>query len=147
MPLGFSARGKARMKAVKLALSILALLCAVVIANAFDFAASPSPGLLKAKQEAEAKGYLFEASHEEILAKAKKEGKLQVLNSLNPDIFPHMTKEFKEKFPFIDLQLREITGTETAQRHIHELRTGGSRNWDVSHLTWDFFNDYLPHVA
>jgi hypothetical protein len=58
------------------------------------------------------------------LAKAKKEGKLQVLNSLNPDIFPHMTKAFKEKFPFIDLQLREITGTETAQCHIHELRAG-----------------------
>jgi ABC-type Fe3+ transport system substrate-binding protein len=133
---------------MKLALSIPALLCCtVLISNGSVCAASASPALLKAKQEAEAKGYLFETSHDEILAKAKKEGKLQVLNSLNPDIFPHMTKAFKEKYPFIDLQLREITGTETAQRHIHELRAGGARNWDVSHLTWDFFNDYLPHAA
>jgi ABC-type Fe3+ transport system substrate-binding protein len=133
---------------MKLGLWILILLyCALLVTNASAFAAAASPGLLKAKQEAEAKGYLFEASHDDILAKAKKEGKLQVLNSLNPDIFPHMTKAFKEKHPFIDLQLREITGTETAQRHIHELRAGGARNWDVSHLTWDFFNDYLPHAA
>ena len=110
---------------MKFALSILAILCCtVLISNGSVFAASASPGLLKAKQEAEGKGYLFEASHDDILAKAKKEGKVQVLNSLNPDIFPHMTKAFKERFPFIDLQLREITGTETAQRHIHELRAG-----------------------
>lgn len=111
------------------------------------FGAAPSPNLLKAKQEAEAKDYLFETSHDEIVAKAKKEGKLRVLASLNPDVFPHMTKAFKEKYPFIDLQLREITGTEAAQRHLHELKAGATRNWDVSHLTWDFFNDYLPHAA
>ena len=115
---------------MKVALSIPALFCCtVLIANDSAFAAPASPTLLKAKQEAEAKGYLFEASHDEILAKAKKEGKLQVLNSLNPDIFPHMTKAFKEKFPFIDLQLREITGTETAQRTFMSLEREGRETW------------------
>jgi len=36
------------------------------------FAAAPSASLLQAKQEAEAKGYVFHASHDEIVARAKK---------------------------------------------------------------------------
>jgi hypothetical protein len=36
--------------------------------------AAESPTLLQAKNEAEAKGYVFVASHDEIVAMAKKEG-------------------------------------------------------------------------
>lgn len=111
------------------------------------FAASTSPTPLQAKQVGEAKGYLFETSHDEIVAKAKKEGKLRVLSSLSPEVFPHMTKAFKERYPFIDLSVQEITGTEAAQRHLHELRAGMAREWSVVHITWDFYNDYIPHGA
>ena len=52
---------------------------ALFIAAFSAFAASANPDLFKAKQEAEAKGYLFAASHDEIVANAKKEGKLRVL--------------------------------------------------------------------
>jgi hypothetical protein len=43
------------------------------------FLALPTQALLKTKQEAEGKGYLFEASRDEIVARAKKEAKLRVL--------------------------------------------------------------------
>jgi hypothetical protein len=42
------------------------------------YAASANPNILKAKQEAEAKGYIFATSQEEIIANAKREGKLRV---------------------------------------------------------------------
>ncbi|MBI2987341.1 MAG: hypothetical protein HYY45_11295 [Deltaproteobacteria bacterium] len=41
-------------------------------------AVAASPTLVQVKQEAEAKGYIFFATHDEIVAKAKKEGKLGV---------------------------------------------------------------------
>ncbi|MBI2988441.1 MAG: hypothetical protein HYY45_16895 [Deltaproteobacteria bacterium] len=41
-----------------------------------------SPDLLKAKKEAEAKGYIFFTTHDEIVAMAKKEGKLRVMTGL-----------------------------------------------------------------
>src|SRR5262245_20445464 len=124
-----------------------AVCSALLISGATLFATSASPASLKAKQEAEGRGYFFETSHDEIVAKSRKESKLRILSSLSPEVFPHMTRAFKEKYPFIGLQLREITGTEAAQRHIHELGAGGTRNWDVSHVSWDFFHDYLPHAA
>jgi hypothetical protein len=75
---------------------------------------------MKAKQEAEAKGFIFETSRDEIVAKAKKEGKLRVLSSLDPSSFKPMTDSFKRKYPFIDIQIHELTGTEAIQRHLLE---------------------------
>jgi hypothetical protein len=52
------------------------------------FAASSTPAApQKARQTADAKGYAFIDSHEEILAKAKKEGKLRVQSSLDPHTY------------------------------------------------------------
>jgi len=50
--------------------------------------------LLKAKTEAETKGYIFETSHDVIVAKAKKEGKLVVFSS-----HPGRGGRFPEKIP------------------------------------------------
>ena len=55
-------------------ISILGLCAGVASAHA----AAANPALLKAKKEAEAKGYVFAASQEEVIANAKKEGKLRV---------------------------------------------------------------------
>jgi hypothetical protein len=52
----------------------LSLILGSSLLTTFAFSASPTPGLLKAKQEAEAKGYIFFTSHDEILNKAKQEG-------------------------------------------------------------------------
>ena len=56
----------------------LALL-AIGIANPDLFAAAASPAISKAQKEAEAKGYIFVATHDEIISKAKQEGKCESL--------------------------------------------------------------------
>jgi len=62
---------------------LLFLLVAVFcLAGSDRMSAQESPNLLKAKKEAEAKGFTFVASRDEIIAQAKKEGRLRVLFSL-----------------------------------------------------------------
>ncbi len=41
----------------------------------------------KAKPQADSEGYAFAASHDEIVERAKKEGKLAVIRSLGPQTF------------------------------------------------------------
>ena len=48
--------------------------------------AQSSAALLNAKKDAEAKGYIFAASHDEIVNRARKEGRLNVVVSLSQDI-------------------------------------------------------------
>jgi ABC-type Fe3+ transport system substrate-binding protein len=109
------------------------------------YSAAPSPALLKAKQEAEAKGYIFETSRDDIITKAKKEGKLRVLTSLENEALKPVSEAFKKKYPFIDLRAEEIAGTDTYQRMILEMKAGTASGWDVNYLTTDFYDDYLPH--
>ena len=109
-------------------------------------AAQESPKLLKAKKEAEAKGFTFVASHDEIIAQAKKEGRLRVLFSLTPESYPHISKAFKQKYPFIDLYLEEITGTDAAQRFLMELQAGLRRDWDIIRVSPDFYGDLTGYA-
>jgi ABC-type Fe3+ transport system substrate-binding protein len=109
-------------------------------------AASPSPALMKAKQEAEAKGFIFETNRDEIVAKAKKGGKLRALSSLDPGSFKPMAESFKKKYPFIDIQLHDLTGTEAIQRHLLELKAGTVKDWDVGHASEDFYNDFAAQA-
>ncbi|MBM4296735.1 MAG: hypothetical protein FJ143_03245, partial [Deltaproteobacteria bacterium] len=130
----------------------LARIVALVVLGCWIFsaqvagAAAPSPALLKAKQEAEAKGFAFETSREEIIAKAKKEGKLRALSSLDPASFKPMADSFKKKYPFIDIQISEITGTEALQRHLLELKAGTLKDWDVLHASEDHYTDFTHHT-
>jgi ABC-type Fe3+ transport system substrate-binding protein len=109
-------------------------------------AASSTPPPLKAQQEAEAKGYLFATSHDEILAKAKAEGKIRALSSLAPPTFKAMAAAFKKKYPFLDVYVEELDGTDAAQRFLLELKSGAAKNWDVAHFTADYFNDFVPYA-
>ena len=49
-----------------------------------------SQALMTAKKEAEAKGYSFAINREEIVTKARKEGKLRVLSRLETEVFKPM---------------------------------------------------------
>lgn len=109
-------------------------------------AIAATPALLKAKQGAEARGYLFEASHEQIVAKAKKEGKLRVISSLDPETYKQLTEAFKQKYPFIDFTLTAVDGSEAAQRFLMELNAGMGKNWDSIHLSRDFYNEFAAHI-
>jgi hypothetical protein len=107
-------------------------------------AATPSASLLKAKQDAEARGYLFHTSRDEIVARAKKEGKLRVFSSQEPPAIKAMAAAFKQKYPFIDVQARELIGLENYQRALTEMK-GGFAKWDVNYLAADYYPEYLPY--
>ncbi len=109
-------------------------------------AAAPSAALTKAKQDAAAKGFSFETSRDDIIAKAKKEGRLRVLSSLDPDSFKPMIDSFKKKYPFIDTHISELTGTEALQRHLLELKAGTLKDWDILHASQDAYSELSAHA-
>ena len=110
------------------------------------FAASPSPAVQKAKQDAEAKGYMFLTNRDEIVANAKREGKLRVLAELEPPNIKAATAAFKKVYPFIDLYIEEIQGTEQVQRALLELQSGAAKDWDVLYVPTDFNREFRPYI-
>src|SRR5262245_45569046 len=111
-------------------------------------AEAASPALLKAKQEAEAKGYSFYATHEEIVTMAKNEQKLGVSSNLEPQNFKPLISAFKQKYPFIaDVQVGgELSGGAAYQRLILEMKAGQAKEWDVTHIPLDFAREYPPYL-
>jgi ABC-type Fe3+ transport system substrate-binding protein len=126
----------------KMLLAIFVLLPGIPVA--LNAAAAPA-ALQKAKQDAEAKGFIFETSHDEIVAKARKEGKLRVVTSLEMESLKPVSDAFRKKYPFIDLRAEEIAGTDTYQRMLLEMKAGTASGWDVNYLTTDYYDDYFPY--
>ncbi|HWP56995.1 MAG TPA: extracellular solute-binding protein [Candidatus Acidoferrales bacterium] len=110
------------------------------------YGASLSPAIEKAKQSAERAGYAFFPTRDEILAGAKREGKLRVLNTLDPETSKRLIKAFRENYPFIAVEVQEVTGTDGAQRFLLEMQAGQVRDWDIFHLPRDFFSRFAPHA-
>jgi ABC-type Fe3+ transport system substrate-binding protein len=129
-------------------LRTLVALLSLTIAFELPFSSAhsaSSEALMKAKQEAEAKGYTFALSHDEIVAKAKKEAKLRVLSRLDAQELRSVAEAFKKAYPFIDLRAEEIAGVDTFQRMILEMKSGSASGWDVNFMAPDFYADYLPY--
>jgi hypothetical protein len=105
-------------------------------------AASPDAG--KAKQAAEAKGFIFETSHDAIVSKAKAEGKLRVLSSYAPEAYRAMIEVMKKRYPFLDIQVEELAGPEAQQRFLLELKAGTVKDWDVVAATPAIYNEFIP---
>jgi hypothetical protein len=124
----------------------LFLLAASWLLSFSALAAAPSQAVLKAKKDADAKGYAFYASRDEIIAKAKQEGKLRVLAEMEPPNIKAAMKAFAKKYPFINIHIEEITGTDAARRNILEIKGGMAKDWDILHLSTDFYNEYLPYL-
>ena len=122
-------------------------ICLIVFAlgSTGAYGASANPNLTKAKQEAEAKGFIFAASQEEIIANAKKEGKLRVMGSLGAQTLKPLNEAFRKKYPFIDSQAQEIAGTDNYVRMIQEMKAGIAKTWDVTYVAFDMYPEYLPH--
>jgi ABC-type Fe3+ transport system substrate-binding protein len=99
----------------------------------------------KAKYEAETRGYAFELSHNDIVSKAKREGRLRVITSLEDDKLKPVAEAFRKKYPFIELRAEEIGGTDTYQRMLLEMKAGAARGWDINFIAGDFYDEYLPH--
>jgi hypothetical protein len=109
-------------------------------------AASPDPSLLKAKKEAEAKGYIFLSSRDEIVARAKKEGSLRALLGFDPPTIKALREGFRKKYPFINTHFEEIAGTEAPQRYLLELKSGRGSDWDIAHMTGELHHEYVPYL-
>ena len=120
----------------------LMLACPPFAAN--GSAADSSAAPLKAKSAAEAKGFIFETSRDAIVAKAKQEGSVRVLSGLDPSLYPGMIKSFKDKYPFLKAEMVEISGPDSAQRFILELKTGSRTDFDIAHASTEFYAEYLP---
>lgn len=118
---------------------------AILLAGSPGLAAQAGSAVQKAKQDAEAKGYIFLNSQEEIVSRAKKEGKLRVLSSQDPEAIKAMAKAFKSKYPFIDVRVEEIGGMENYQRILQEMKAGLAKSWDVNYLAFDFYSEFLPY--
>jgi hypothetical protein len=111
------------------------------------FAGEASPAASKAKQEGEAKGMVSFSGRDEIIAKAKKEGKLRLLVNMDVPTLKAATKVFTQKYPFIDVHAREITGSAMIQRNVLEIKSGQAvRDWDVAYPSRDFYSEYLPYL-
>ena len=73
------------------AFTILLLLLTSLTRNA---TAAVAPSILQAKKEAQAKGYIFFTTHDEIVAMAKKERKLGVVTGLESANFKPLINGF-----------------------------------------------------
>jgi len=109
-------------------------------------AVAASPTVLKAKQEAESRGYIFVSSRDEIIGRGKKEGQLRVFNSLRDAIKP-LTEAFNKKYPFIEAHVEEFMGTDDAQRTLLQLKAGTLKGLDIARTPVDFYNQYLPFLS
>ncbi len=108
--------------------------------------AAVSPTLLEAKKEAEAKGYTFFTTHDEIVAMAKKEGKLRVITGLETANHKPLVNGFKQKYPFItDIQFVEITGTDAFQKSLLEIKAGQAKV-DIAFVTVEFGEEFMPYL-
>ena len=109
-----------------------------------SLAADINPSLLKAKKDAEAKGYIFETSRDAIVAKARKEGRVKSLSSLENDVHPHLIESFRKKYPFLVVEMVDIQGPDAAQRFVMEMKAGTVREWDIANVSTDFYPEYPP---
>jgi iron(III) transport system substrate-binding protein len=106
--------------------------------------AVPASTLEKVKQEAERRGDLFIDSRDKIVAAAKKEGKMRALSGLDAESIKAMVSAFKKKYPFLDVRVEEIEGTDAYQRFILQMQAGSVRGWDATFIPIDFYKDYQP---
>ena len=102
------------------------------------------PDVQKVKQAAETKGFIFETSHDALLARARTEGKLRVLSSYSPEAFRRMVDLMKKKYPFLDIHVEEIMGPEAQRRFLLELKAGTVKDWDVVAATPAIYNEFVP---
>ena len=121
--------------------TLIYLLVGFFYAASISLAASAT-ALTKSKQEAQAKGYIFLSSHDEIVKLAKQEARLDGIVSLDPDTFGPLTKAFRSRYPFLDLRLREVTGTEATQRFLLEVQSGTAQA-DFTYISEDFYNGFI----
>ena len=119
----------------------------VLTVDSIALGASLGDPVLKAKQEAEAKGYVFVPTHDEIMAGAKKERQLRLLGALAPNVYKSMINAFKKRYPFVtDVSVEEIGSIDAKQRFLLELKSKRAAEWDVFDMAPDLWGEYMPYI-
>jgi ABC-type Fe3+ transport system substrate-binding protein len=79
-----------------------------------------------------------------IVANAKKEGSVKILSGLDPAAYSPMMASFKKKYPYLKIDMVEVTGPDGAHRFIMELKSGARNDYDVVHASTEFYPEYVP---
>src|SRR5262245_43576203 len=110
--------------------------------------AAASPALMQAKSEAESKSYIFLTNHDEIVARAKSEGKLKVFSGLDGQrTLKDLGEQFKKKYPFItSFQAEERGSGGASQRFLMEIKAGLAKEWDATTVSTDLYSEYPPYI-
>jgi iron(III) transport system substrate-binding protein len=127
----------------------LAFVCVFLASWTFSTgvdAASVNSAVLDAKKAADSKGFIFLTSRDEIVAKAKQEGTLRVISSLDGGTFKPMMESFSKKYPFIKIRMDEIGGPEALQRFLLELKAGTVKDFDTSEASSEFYVENAAHA-
>jgi len=86
------------------------------------------------------KGYIFETSHDELVAKAKREqGAMQAHISQGPETIKAVVEAFKAEYPFVNAQVKEMTGTDESQRFILQVKAGRAQDFDAGQISDELF--------
>ena len=132
------------LKPVSLSL-VLSLVLSLTIPGSVAFSASSDTALFKAKKDAEAKGYIFETSHDDIVAKARKEAHLRVLSTMDLSVTKALRDAFKKKYAFIEIRAEELGSVDENQRFLLEVKAGTARGWDVNRVYTELYEEFLPY--
>ncbi len=124
----------------------IVFLILVVIFGFGIFNGAPVLAAAAASSGSGAEGYLFEASHDTIETKAKKEGSLRALLGVDSESIKAIKKAFAKKYPYIETYFEEITGSDSAQRFLLELAAGRTGDWDIIYLSVDHYNEVRPYL-
>ena len=99
---------------------------------------------MKAKQDAEAKGFAFVSDRDEIIRHAKSEARVNVLMSMSSSNRQPIIDLFKKKYSFIkDVRIQEITGSDSFQAFLLGLKAGTIKDWDVGDAATDLYKEFL----
>jgi iron(III) transport system substrate-binding protein len=127
-------------------ISVFIFILVAMVGSTLAGAASTTSELQKVKQASETKGFTFLGSRDEIIAQAKREGRVRVLAEMEPPTIKATTKAFMQRYPFIHLEVREISGTSAVQANLLEIKSGAAKDWDILHLSQDFYNEFIPYL-
>jgi len=137
------------MRRVSTAGTIAAALISIILSPCLTcssaLAAAGNSALLNAQKEAESKGYVFLTTHDEIVSKAQQEGKLYLQSGFSTGTIQATSEVFRKKYPFIDLQVDPLEGSDVAERLLSEVQAGVAK-WDIIRTAIVVYSGYLPHL-
>jgi len=91
---------------------------------------------------AQTKGAIVAPTRDEIVTRAKQEGKLSLVPGYDKSTIEPLVSAFKKKYPFIEVSWQIVTGIAAAQRQLFDLAAGSSAI-DVFSPSSAFLTEYF----